>query len=133
MKRLGHHRAGESVEGGVFHLCIRRSPNCPMAAKRAMRTVNAMPKFSPMRLVFNANSCECPLRPGQGLERRILPGPAARNNAIVAHRSVRNERYCENILKTKNDTAPQEHDRYDPNPDEALAKCRPQLSTDFLW
>jgi hypothetical protein len=45
-----------------------------MAAKRAMRTVNAMPNFGPMRLVFNANSCECPLRLGQGLERRIFPG-----------------------------------------------------------
>ena len=27
-----------------------------------------------MRLVFNANSCKCPLRRGQGLERRILRG-----------------------------------------------------------
>ena len=52
--------------------CIRRSPNCPMAAKRAMRTVNAMPNFSPMRLVFKANSRECPLRPGYGVGRRIF-------------------------------------------------------------
>ena len=56
----------------MFHLCIRRSPNCPMPTKRAMRTVNAVPNFRPMRLVFNANSFERPLRPGQGLERRIL-------------------------------------------------------------
>jgi hypothetical protein len=44
-----------------------------MPAKRAMRTVNAMPNFSPMRLAFNANSGECSLEPGQSLERRVLP------------------------------------------------------------
>jgi hypothetical protein len=32
-----------------------------------------MPNFSPMPLVFNANSGECPLEPGQNVERRVLP------------------------------------------------------------
>jgi len=36
--------------------CIRRSPNCPMPTKTAIRTANATPNLSPMRFLFTSNS-----------------------------------------------------------------------------
>src|SRR5271165_522138 len=100
----------ESVSSIV---CIPRSPNCPMPAKRAMRTVNAMPNFSPMRLVFNATFCECPLRPGQGLERRILQDQPHQTMQSLRIGVFEMRGTARTYSKPRTDTDPQELDRRD--------------------
>jgi hypothetical protein len=71
-----------------------------MAAKWAMRTVNAMPNFSPMRLVFNANSLVTALTGWAKVWKESLRA-AARTRAMVVKRSAQERAYSFDIDQRK--------------------------------